>query len=278
MDNRKVCAIYQEKRSSQPSFMPRSWRTLAKLKRCKACFDDAMKIALQSLYVDINSGFQFIHIDPCIFQDSNFDLNNCIQRTTQLIEKCLEYADKRGKKVFFEVGAEGHASEVGEESEFRYFAEEVLKFCQQNKLSPPMFFVAKVGTFVKENKNYGALALKKHKNDENAAKRLIKVANDFSIKIKQHNADYLSSKTLHFFHKIGVHALNIAPEFGVRETKYVLEKLREYSWLSDREKLIQSLTKSNKWSKWVFENKQYDDEFLAMLIGHYFFSSPFFLL
>ena len=235
-----------------------------------------MDNVLESFYVDIKSGFQFIHIDPCIFQDSKFDLKICIQRTTQLIKKCLVSAVREEREVFFEVGAEGHARDIGEKSEFKYFVEEILNFCQQNKFPSPTFFVAKMGTFVREDKNYGVLALEKSSDDEKLARELIQIANNSSVKIKQHNADYLSSEKLRFFNEIGVHAINIAPEFGVSETRFILDKLKECSLLSDRNDLIQLLVKSNKWFKWVFENKKYDDEFLAMLVGHYFFSSSFF--
>ena len=135
----------------------------------------------------------------------------------------------------------------------------------------------KWGQFVKENKNHGVLASRKEETAIKSAQELIQIANSFNIKIKQHNADYLSEEDIHFFNKIGVHAINIAPEFGFIETKFILNKLDEYSLYTERKNLIEYLVRSNKWRRWVFEDKKYDSEFLANIIGHYFFFISYFL-
>ena len=92
-------------------------------------FDLAMENALQSFYRDINSEFHFIHIDPSIFHEGIFELKAYIQRTKGLIDKCLEYTKKNSRRIFLEVGAEGNDSEIGKESEFKEFVEEIINFC-----------------------------------------------------------------------------------------------------------------------------------------------------
>ena len=57
---------------------------------------------------------------------------------------------------------------------------------------------------------------------------MIDIANEHSVYIKQHNADYLSTQTLSQLNQIGIHALNIAPEFGHLETAFILGKLKQY--------------------------------------------------
>ena len=108
------------------------------------------------------------------------------------------------------------------------------------------------------------------------AKRLVNIANNFSVKIKQHNADYLSPERLTFLNKIGVHSINVAPEFGVWETRFILNELKKYSLERDRNNFIRYSIDSKKWMKWAFEHKKYDNNFLAELSGHYLFSTASF--
>jgi len=45
--------------------------------------------------------------------------------------------------------------------------------------------------------------------------------------MKEHNADYLTDHSLTLHPKLGIHAANIAPEFGVGETKALIKILKE---------------------------------------------------
>ena len=40
----------------------------------------------------------------------------------------------------------------------------------------------------------------------------------YGIYIKQHNTDYLSNDTLKWLPRLGIHAVNVAPEFGFIES------------------------------------------------------------
>ena len=46
--------------------------------------------------------------------------------------------------------------------------------------------------------------------------------------MKEHNADYLSNHSLSLHPKLGIHATNVAPEFGVEETKALIEILKKH--------------------------------------------------
>ena len=45
--------------------------------------------------------------------------------------------------------------------------------------------------------------------------------------MKEHNADYLSDEALCWHPRLGIHAANIAPEFGVAESKEFVHCLEE---------------------------------------------------
>ena len=44
--------------------------------------------------------------------------------------------------------------------------------------------------------------------------------------MKEHNTDYLTDESLRWHPKIGIHAANVAPEFGVSETLSLIKILK----------------------------------------------------
>ena len=48
---------------------------------------------------------------------------------------------------------------------------------------------------------------------------MVDICNRYGIFMKEHNTDYLSTDSLKWQPRLGIHAANIAPEFGVAETK-----------------------------------------------------------
>ena len=45
--------------------------------------------------------------------------------------------------------------------------------------------------------------------------------------MKEHNTDYLSTESLRWHPRLGIHSANVAPEFGVAETKAFISVLKE---------------------------------------------------
>ena len=48
--------------------------------------------------------------------------------------------------------------------------------------------------------------------------------------LKEHNADYLSDNALKWHKKFGIHGANVAPEFGVCETKAIQQEIGIEQW------------------------------------------------
>ena len=71
----------------------------------------------------------------------------------------------------------------------------------------------------------------------------------------------------------GISASNIAPEFGVYETREIINFLDEYSLNSFKEKFLDISFKSKKWEKWMIEDKQTSDYEKAVISGHYIFGT-----
>ena len=45
--------------------------------------------------------------------------------------------------------------------------------------------------------------------------------------MKAHNSDYLSTNSLSWHPRLGIHSANVAPEFGVAETKSFIKILKD---------------------------------------------------
>ena len=72
--------------------------------------------------------------------------------------------------------------------------------------------------------------------------------------------------------KIGIPAANIAPEFGVSETLYILEICRKFNLKEEKEDFLSLAFESGKWKKWMKDKSQADDRQKAIIAGHYIFS------
>ena len=103
---------------------------------------------------------------------------------------------------------------------------------------------------------------------------MIQVCNVHGILMKEHNADYLSDEALYWHPRLGIHAANVAPEFGVAETK-ALVKCLEMNGLSNLSDQFLGLAySSRKWEKWMIPGSSATDRDRALIAGHYIFSVP----
>ena len=91
--------------------------------------------------------------------------------------------------------------------------------------------------------------------------------------MKEHNTDYLSTDSLIWQPRLGIHAANIAQEFGVAETRAfveILEKNNQNSLLDD---FLCLSYDSKKWSKWMLNETSASKKDKSIIAGHYIFSS-----
>ena len=104
--------------------------------------------------------------------------------------------------------------------------------------------------------------------------KMIEICNRHGILMKEHNTDYLSDEGLQWHPRLGIHAANVAPEFGVAETKALVKVLEvnHLEYLADR--FLQIAYSSNKWKKWMVDNTSATDRDRALIAGHYVFSKP----
>ena len=70
---------------------------------------------------------------------------------------------------------------------------------------------------------------------------MIEICKKFKILMKEHNADYLTNHSLSLHPKLNIHAKNIAPEFGVVETKSLLSLMLENNLHREAKKFLDIL-------------------------------------
>jgi hypothetical protein len=73
---------------------------------------------------------------------------------------------------------------------------------------------------------------------------------------------------------LGIHAANVAPEFGVAETRALLAVLECNGLEPLAERFLQTAFHSKKWDKWMLQDTQATDRDRAIIAGHYVFSTP----
>ena len=210
----------------------------------------------ESLSEDIFCGINLIHIDPWKKYDN---IDSACNSTLELMRHCLSL----DKTVKFEVGTE-EAIRSLTALELNYFLRH-LKMKAGSLFDNIIYAVVQSGTSVIEDKNIGNFNPLKSKEMCNAV-------SNFNLIPKEHNSDYLSLQEIRDRMDCGVVAFNIAPEFGVLETKLILKKLEEYDLSLEKKAFINTCFKSKKWSKWV-QSSARTHEYLTVLCGHYNFTT-----
>lgn len=212
---------------------------------------EAMNSAKVSYAIDIDCGFDFLHLDPSIDISNQISSKQIFERLEELYDFCTSYSDKRKKYIEFEVGTEEQMIYLNSKNEFEESLKEIKLLCKKNNFKLPFFVVTQIGTKVMETKNVGILNQKNNKNIKEKIKGLINIANDNGFYIKIHNTDYLDNKILSQFPSLGINAANVAPEFGVCETKNFIKLLEENYLLSLENEFLELAYNSKKMEQMV---------------------------
>jgi hypothetical protein len=207
--------------------------------------NDAIKATKKTINNDIENGFDLIHIDTSRCE-------NPFTVAEELIRFCLDLKPT----IRFEFGTEEN---IGIAASVEKYKQDV-SFAKQ---FPNMdFVVAQTGSLVYEDRQAGDFRA-------DITKELVSIANENSVSLKEHNADYLDSSSINLRKQCGVHALNIAPQLGVVQTK-LLRSLSQAIAKQEWNNFSESVISSNKWKKWSDGNSH---DLMVSVAGHYCFNS-----
>ena len=207
---------------------------------------EAIEATKKTIAKDIENNFDLIHIDT----------SRCIQGykvAEELINFCLDL----NPDIKFEFGTEENVGVAAGIEKYKNDVEFASQF-------PNMIFVvAQTGSLVMEDRQVGTFNV-------DAVKKLVSYANASSVLLKEHNADYLTKEQISLRKDMGVHALNIAPQLGVIQTKILRRLSAENGLKSEWEAFSKDVLSSNKWKKWIIDG---NDEIKVDIAGHYLYNS-----
>jgi hypothetical protein len=237
-----------------------------------------MESAKLSYRADIAAGFQVLHIDPSVDIHGHPDVDEVLDRLFDLYEYCWSQAQRMGQEIIFEIGTEEQSGSTNSQEELDYTLNATHQFCKKNTLPQPTFVVIQCGTRVMETRNVGSfdtpVRVAKELPAEIQLPKMIEICNRYGIFMKEHNTDYLSDEALQWHPRLGIHAANVAPEFGVAETRALLSVLESNGLQSLADQFLQVAYDSKKWDKWMLEGTKATDRDRSVIAGHYVFSKP----
>ena len=243
----------------------------------KLNLNDAMQSAKESYRADIDAGFQILHIDPSVDIHANPNIDQVLERVYELYEFCWTYSQQKKQDVIFEIGTEEQNGSNNTQEELEYTLECMRKFCKSNKLPYPSFIVIQAGTRVMEMRNIGSfdspIRVANELPPEIQIPKMISICKHYRIFMKEHNADYLSTDSLKWQPRLGIHAANIAPEFGVAESKAFIDLMENSNQNILLEEFLRISYESKKWEKWMINATSASDKDRAIISGHYIFST-----
>lgn len=239
--------------------------------------ESAMGSAKASFLSDIEAGFDMLHIDPSIDVHHPVTSSQIMDRAFELYDYCWSEVTARNYDVAFEVGTEEQIETSNSIGQIESTLAGVDEFCKNSKIPTPLFVVLQTGTKVMEMKNTGVFDEPVRPVSELPSQILIpkavEICERYGVMLKQHNTDYLSDTALKWHPRLGIHSVNVAPEFGVAESKAFMEVLEQNALVNEKDLFIQLAVESGKWNKWMLKNSSSGDYEKALISGHYIFSS-----
>lgn len=238
--------------------------------------EEEMELVKISIAADIRSGFDLIHIDPSLGFRHGLSKANVREVVYELIDFC---ESNKSSEILYEIGTEEQVYSSSEDVESELTI--ILKNLEQRSLPAPIFYVHQTGTKVMERRNVGnfdnPLDSKGHLPASYNLPRVTKLCELNGVWLKEHNADYMSNKALAWHPRFGIHAANVAPEFGYIETQTIINLAKLTSSDDLIEVMVSKVNSFGKWKKWMLEKSE-SDKFEKMLIaGHYHFSETWHL-
>lgn len=239
---------------------------------------EAMASSLASFRADIEAGFDLLHIDTSNDPSGTPPPTGvAVERLLELYAGCQAVAEENGRAVLFEVGVEEQGTDTNDPAEFTVTTTSHIRDAlTANGLPGPAFVVAQTGTKVVETENVGAL-LAAPNAVAHTVSTLADHTADLGSNLKAHNMDYLSADAVRRLMSAGVAAINVAPEFGVVETRALLRTLRELGMRDEHDEFVALACASGAWRKWLKPNSRITDLDRAEICGHYIFATAEYL-
>ena len=206
----------------------------------------AVEATKKTIAYDIEQGFDLIHIDTSRVDD-----------TYGVAEELFKFAVDLNPNLRFEFGTEENVGVAAGAIKYR----DDVAFAKN--MPNIEFVVAQTGSLCHEDHQAGTFEI-------DTVRELVRVANDNGVKLKEHNADYLTPEQIKLRKAAGVHAMNIAPQLGVVQTKLLKALALSRGGSASWDAFSKLVLASGRWKKWTDSE---EDEQKVVVAGHYCFTS-----
>jgi hypothetical protein len=211
----------------------------------------SIKDVFETIDSDIENNFDLIHID---FSKAKTDYDKILK----LSKEAILYAKSLNPKIQIEIGTDENFGQKLSTINIQEFIREMNFFLN---FITPEYYVVPTGSLVLEDKQFGFF-------NKNFINSIYDKIDNKIIRLKEHNADYLYDEEIKL-RKEHITALNIAPQFGVSQTMFVINECIKYGINTDD--FLDTSYKSNKWKKWLFKINKSNRFKCSILSGHYNF-------
>jgi tagatose-1,6-bisphosphate aldolase non-catalytic subunit AgaZ/GatZ len=236
---------------------------------------EALASALASLKADVDAGFCVLCIDTSVSPSGEVSLSDALERLITLYEQVAAYALEAARPVAFEIGLEGQRPEVHQSEEFEFYLALVLEELDSRCLPRPHYVVAQTGTKVTETRNTGMITQPEQREEVRCKLRALnRICETYGVALKAHNCDYLDDDNWKLLAATNIAGANVAPQYGVIETRALLQILDLHGLWESRDRFLQLAHESNQWCKWMASPTIASDREKAIIAGHYVFSMP----
>lgn len=205
----------------------------------------AVEATKKTIAYDIEQGYDLIHIDTSRVED-----------TYGIAEELFKFCVGLNPNIRFEFGTEEN---IGVAAGIEQYRKDVAFAKNMPNIE---FVVAQTGSLCHEDHQHGEF-------NYQAAIELVGIANDAGVKLKEHNADYLTPAEILMRNNAGVHAMNIAPQLGVAQTKLLRTLAAQYA-SEEWQAFVRVVLASGRWTKWTDLD---NDTQRVNVAGHYSFNT-----
>jgi hypothetical protein len=203
---------------------------------------------------DIKCGFDLVHIDFCHYKGQK---DEQLAETKKAIEHCL----KLKPTIELEIGTDENR---GTNYSLPNIKELEREIDYLQSFSKPLYYVVQTGSLVMEINQVGSF-------NQPFVSSISKMLHTKGLKLKEHNADYLSKGEINMRKGI-VDAMNIAPQLGVIQTQTIITRCLIHGICLDA--FLDEVYAGGKWKKWLDKNTADNKMLCCVIAGHYHFSSP----
>jgi len=229
-----------------------------------------------SLRDDIEHGFDIIHCDPSLALKRGASDSDVVNIAVNMAVQIKEISTAIGRTVGIEVGTDEQVEGVEHLSRTLNKAQYVYDAFQAHGLGSPLYYVAQTGTKVAGTRNIGivesGLIPKRQVHPYSLLSGTASGLRKLGMGLKVHNGDYLSTELLRWHRRLGLDAMNVAPEFGVIESRFLVQMARKYRIEDELDAWAVEVMGEGNWRRWAEQRETVSSERAVELAGHYHFA------